>query len=156
VLTIFFASFESSFYMIRSVMLERSVDIVIRDIRLGKLDNMNHALLKKRFCETSALINSVDSCIAKMRIWMQPIDTAAFDMQVPPRHCMDKAAAVNPLIDPPAGEFAYGADNEIMLLSICLMEHPMFPTTIVGAGLVNAGEEDYGLIVTSVFVNEPG
>lgn len=160
ILTIFFASFESSFYMIRSVMLERSVDIVVRDIRLGTLENMNHRLLKERICETSALIANGDTCVDKMRIWMQPINTANFDMVVPARNCMDKAADIDPLVDPAANEFAYGVDNDIMLLQICLLEQPLFPTTIVGAALVgangNGDDEDYGLVVTSVFVNEPG
>jgi TadE-like protein len=160
ILTIFFASFESSFYMIRSVMLERSVDIVVRDIRLGTLTNLNHKLLKQKFCETSALVYSVDACVAKMRIWMQPINTATFSMVTPQRYCMDKSAAVNPDVAPPTGEFAYGSDNDIMLLQICLLEEPLFPTTIVGAALVaangNGDDENYGLVVTSVFVNEPG
>jgi hypothetical protein len=159
VLTVFFASFESSFFMIKSVMLERSVDIVVRDIRLGVLDDVNHRDLKKRFCETSALTNP-ESCIDKMRIWMQPINTATFVMQTPPRHCMDKSANIDPMVDPPAVEFAYGSDNDIMLLHICLLETPLFPTTIVGATLVanngNGDDENYGIIVNSVFVNEPG
>jgi TadE-like protein len=160
VLTVFFASFESSFYMIRSVLLERSVDIVVRDIRLGTLTNLNHKLLKERFCETSALVYSIDACVAKMRIWMQPINTATFSMVTPQRHCMDKSANVNPDDPPPTGEFAFGSDNDIMLLSICLLEEPLFPTTIVGAALVgangNGDDENYGIVVTSVFVNEPG
>jgi hypothetical protein len=160
VLTVFFASFESSFYMIRYVMLERSVDIVVRDIRLGKLDGLDHRTLKREFCETSALVYSVDACVDKMRVWMQPINTATFEMDVPERHCMDKSADIDPMVDPPATEFAYGVDNDIMLLQICLLEEPMFPTTIVGAGLVgangNGDDENYALMVQSVFVNEPG
>jgi hypothetical protein len=159
VLTVFFASFESSFFMIKSVMLERSVDIVVRDIRLGVLDDMNHRDLKKRFCETSALTNP-ENCVDKMRIWMQPINTADFSMVLPQRHCMDKSAKIDPLVDPPAAEFAYGVDNDIMLLHICLLETPLFPTTIVGAALVaangNGDDENYGIVVNSVFVNEPG
>ena len=159
VLTVFFASFESSFFMIKSVMLERSVDMVVRDIRLGNLDGMNHRTLKQRFCQTAALTDAA-SCVDKMRIWMQPINTATFVMQTPERHCMDKSANIDPLVDPPATEFAYGTDNDIMLLHICLLEEPLFPTTIVGAALVanngNGDDENYGIIVNSVFVNEPG
>jgi hypothetical protein len=159
VLTVFFASFESSFFMIKSVMLERSVDIVVRDLRLGNLDNVNHRLLKTRICDTSALTDPA-SCVDKMRIWMQPISTADFKMVLPQRHCMDKSAKIDPLVDPPAAEFAYGSDNDIMLLHICLLERPLFPTTIVGAALVadngNGDDEEYGIIVNSVFVNEPG
>ena len=159
IMTVFFASFESSFYMIKSVMLERSVDIVVRDLRLGNLDNMNHRILKQRFCETSALTD-VASCVDNMRVWMQPINTADFKMVLPQRYCMDKSAKIDPLVDPPSAEFAYGTDNDIMLLHICLLETPLFPTTIVGAALVaangNGDDENYGIVVNSVFVNEPG
>ena len=158
VLTIFFASFESSFYMIRSVMLERSVDIVVREIRLGRLDNLTHRQLKQVICETSALVGSIPVCMDSMSIWMQPINTATFAMVAPPRYCVDRSQPINPLFNPPTTEFRFGVDNEIMLMRICLKENPLFPTTIVGAGLVAGGENDgsYALVTTTVFVNEPG
>ncbi len=158
IMTIFFASFESSFYMIRSVMLERSVDIVVRDIRLGRLDDLSHRELKELICQTSSIIGDVPVCVDSMSIWMQPINTATFAMVAPPRYCVDRAEPIDPLIEPPAEEFRFGTDNEIMLLRICLKEEPMFPTTIIGAGLVEGGEGDghYALVTTSVFVNEPG
>ena len=165
VMTIFFASVESSYYMIRHVMLERSVDLVVRDIRLGSLDYLKelddpeaqHAALKNLICKSS-ILNSVDQCVKSMRIWMQPINTANFDMVAPPRDCPDIAAGFNPDDDQKEEEFKFGDDNEIMLMRICLKEYPMFPTTIVGAALVDAGEGDgaYALVTTTVFVNEPG
>ena len=158
IMTVFFASFESSYYMIRKVMLERSVDIVVRDIRLGNLDDLNHLELKQLICETSALIGNVQTCVQSMSIWMQPINTANFNMVAPPRYCIDRAAPFNPLVGPPPEEFRFGTDNEIMLMRICLKEEPLFPTTIVGAGLVEGGENDgnYAIMTTTVFVNEPG
>jgi TadE-like protein len=166
VMMIFFASFESGYYMIRHVMLERSVDIVIRDIRLGTLDYLKleptaeaqHAALKDLICGTSILMDKSE-CIDDVRIWMQPINTANFDMVAPPRDCRDKAEKFDPLVDSQGEtEFKFGDDNEIMLLRICIKEYPMFPTTAVGAGLIAFGEDDgaYALQTTSVFVNEPG
>lgn len=159
VMIIFMASFESSLYMIRHVMMERSIDLVVRDIRLGKLDGITHGDLKEQICETSALVNSVQQCVDSMKIWMQPISTADFAMVAPPRNCVDRSEPIDPLApEPAATEFKFGDDNQIMLLRICLKEEPMFPTTVVGAGLVSDGEADgnYALVSTSVFVNEPG
>ncbi len=156
VMLIFTASFESSMFMARHVMLERSVDIVVRDIRLGKLDGLTHTQLKKLVCETSALVGSVDTCMKSMRIWMQPVNTANFDMPAPPRGCVDKSAP--PVsTEPAATEFRFGSDNELMLLHICLKEEPMFPTSVVGAGLIrDETDGNYALLARSVFVNEPG
>lgn len=166
VMTIFMASFESSMYMVRHVMLERSVDIVVRDIRLGRLDYMStmsqaqqHKILKELVCSRSALVESVAGCIDSLRIWLQPINTASFAMVAPPRSCVDRTATIDPADPgPPTTEFALGSDNEIMLMRVCLKEEPMFPTTVVGAGLIADGENDgsYALMTTTVFVNEPG
>jgi hypothetical protein len=138
---LFMGSFESSLFMIRHVMLERSVDIIVRDIRLGNLDGLTHADLKQMICETSALVESVDTCVESMWIWMQPINTAKFD----------------PLLVPTGDEFAFGADNDIMLMRICLKEKPLFPTSALGATMIkDETDGHYAMITTTVFVNEPG
>jgi hypothetical protein len=157
ILMIFFASFESSMSMIRHVMLERGVDIVVRNIRLGIYSGMTHRELKEKICEQGLLAGPAATCRASLRIWMQPINTATFAMVAPPRSCVDKSAPVDINFDPGGAEFAFGTDNEIMLLRICLKAEPLFPTTIVGARLI-ADETDgsYALVTTSVFVNEPG
>jgi hypothetical protein len=157
VMTIFMASIESGLFMVRHVMLERSVDIVVRNIRMGNLDDLDHKQLKQLFCTNSGLVPDVADCVKAMKVWMQPINTANFDMVAPPRDCVDRAEPIEPPA-PGLNEFRFGTDNEIMLLRICLKEDPMFPTTLVGARFISYGEDDgsYALMTTSVFVNEPG
>jgi hypothetical protein len=156
VMMIFLASVESSTYMARHVMLERSVDIVVRDIRLGNYDSLTHAELKEQICEGDLLM-PVDKCIAAMRIWMQPINTADFAMVAPPRFCLDRSAPIDPLVEVTGTEFAFGSDNEIMLLRICLMQDPLFRTSIFGPRMIPVENDDrYALVTTTVFVNEPG
>ena len=157
IMTIFMASIESSMYMARHAMLERSVDIVVRDIRLGNYDSLTHAELKAEICSGGMVGKSVQTCIDSMLIWMQPINTATFAMIAPPRGCVDRSEPIDPLVQPTGSEFAFGRDNEIMLMRICLKEKPMFPTTAIGAAMIE-GETDghYALLTTTVFVNEPG
>lgn len=158
IMMIFMASFEASMFMARHAMLERSVDIVVRDIRLGNYSSLTHAQLKREICSGGMLVNDVDTCVKSMRIWMQPISTADFDMsRVPTKGCQDKRADIAPLPEPTGAEFAYGTDNDIMLLRICLKEEPMFPTTLVGAGMIKDElDGNYALLTTTIFVNEPG
>lgn len=156
-MTIFMASVEASMYMARHAMLERSVDIIVRGIRLGNYDSLTHQELKTLICEGGVLGKSVQNCIDGVKIWMQPINTATFAMVAPPKFCMDKSQPITPLQDPTGTEFAYGADNQIMLMRICLKEDPMFPTSIIGAAMIEAEPDgEYALITTTVFVNEPG
>lgn len=157
VMTIFMASVEASLYMARHAMLERSVDIVVRGIRLGHYDSLTHNQLKTEICKSGMLGKSVQSCVDAMSIWMQPINTANFAMVAPPHFCVDKSEPINPLLQPTGTEFAYGSDNEIMLMRICLKEDPMFPTSIIGAEMIKAEPDGaYALITTTIFVNEPG
>lgn len=157
ILTIFMASVEASMYMARHAMLERAVDIVVRDIRLGNYDNMSHIDLKTRICERGIMAESVAVCVRAMKIWMQPISAANFDWVVPPRFCADKSQDISAVVEPTGTEFAYGADNDVMLMRICLKEDPLYPTSIIGSGMIR-GEPDgsYAMITMTVFVNEPG
>lgn len=157
VLLIFFASFESSMFMIRNVMLERSVFDVSRDLRLGTVGNITHRQLKERLCENGILVGSEENCRASMRIWMQPVNTATFDMPTAPSACVDRTEPIDVNFAPPSGEFVLGNDNELMLLQICLKADPFFPTTAVGAGLTRGFPDgSYALRTTAIFVNEPG
>ena len=152
---VFTASFESSMYMARYIMFDRSVDIVVRNLRLGNMPNITHQQLKERICESGVMAKTKADCTNKMRIWMQPVNTATFDMVAPPVACVDKADEVNTGA-PPANEFAAGTDNDIMLLRICLKEWPMFPTSGVSVKMPTQPDGSVAMIVTSVFVNEPG
>ena len=55
-LTIFMASFESGFLMVRSIMLEQSVDMTMRELRLGHYPIPTAALLKTNICERSVIL----------------------------------------------------------------------------------------------------
>lgn len=153
--TIFTASFESSMYMARYVMFDRAVDLTVRQLRLGTLLKPTHQNLKDTICRSGMLISSVSDCVNSMKIWMQPIDTASFNMAAPPSSCVDRAQPIN-TDEPPVSEFAYGAENQIMLMRICMKEYPMFPTTAVSVKMPVDSDGNYVMLVTSTFVNEPG
>ena len=156
VFMLFTASFESSMYMARFVMMERSVDLVVRQIRLGTLDGTSHESLKRIICRNGMMITSVDTCAQSMKIWMQPVSTTNFAMVAPPRSCVDRSQPVS-VTPPGASEFAYGIDNEVMLMRICMKEDPMFPTTAISVKMpVDPVDGKVAMVVTSVFVNEPG
>jgi Flp pilus assembly protein TadG len=155
IFTVFTASFESSLYMAKYVMFERSVDLVVREIRLGNVPNPTHQSLKENICRTGLLVESMADCLNKMRIWMQPVNTANFQMGNTPITCVEQASNVN-IDEPPANEFAWGTDNDIMLMRICLKEWPIFPTTAVSVKMPPQDDGSVAMIVTTVFVNEPG
>jgi hypothetical protein len=157
VFTIFTASTEASLFMMRHVMFERAVDIVVRqEIALGNLDGVSHTDLKREICRTGMMVGSLTDCVDAMRIWMQPIDTTTLTMTAPPRSCVDRDEDIA-TPDPTGAEFAYGGNNDLMLMRVCWKEEPMFPTTAISIRMpVDPADGNYVMIATSAFVNEPG
>ena len=157
VITVFCAGFESSFYMIKSVSLERSLDLVIRDLRLGSLGAVTHRQLKHEICSRAAVLGSTTACELGMKIELQPINTASFAMPTTPTTCVDRTQKIDPAIEPSPAEYSLGEGNQIMLMRVCLQADPMFKTTIFGARMNTTGPDGgYSLIASSTFVNEPG
>jgi Flp pilus assembly protein TadG len=153
---IFCAGFESSFYMIKSVSLERTLDLVVRDLRLGNLGAITHNQLKAEICSRAAVLGDTAECVRSLKIELQPIDTATFIMPTTPTTCVDKSQPIDPAVEPTPSEYALGDGNQIMLMRVCLQSEPMFPTTVFGARMNRTGVDgNYSLVTTSTFVNEP-
>jgi hypothetical protein len=157
VFTLFAASVESSVYMVKYVMFDRSIDIVVRNLRLGVYGkSFTHQQLKQEICKNGMMVGSMSQCLNAMKIWMQPIDTGSFSMGSTTPACVDKANEIN-AGEPPPADWSAGTDNNIMLLRVCMKEWPMFPTTM-GISIKMPVQSDGAvtMIVSSVFVNEPG
>ncbi len=149
--------FESGLYMVRNVMMERAVDIAMRDVRLGngripEFTPPQFATLKQRICDNAAVI---PNCMQMVQVEMRPVaiepgGVAAFGRNV---RCIDTEA------DPGAVQattYDTGQDNSLMVVRVCTLAQPFFPTTGMSAGMAYDGKGNYALVTTTAFVNEPG
>lgn len=152
---IFTAAFESSMFMAKAAMLDRAVDLTVRQLRLGNFTNPTHEKVKQTICRSGVMMESLTDCMQSMKVWMQPVNTANFTMAAPPRSCVDKRQPIS-TDEPPANEFAVGTDNDIMLMRVCMKEDPIFPTTAVSTKMPVDPDGNYVMLVTTTFVNEPG
>lgn len=149
-LLIFMASMEAGFYMLRHVMLERGLDLTLRDFRLGRLASLDHDEIRDRVCERTPIIGN---CQSELKVWMQPVNTFTWDLPLDPVYCGDRN---DPLTNPLPGEVDQGGSNEIMLIRICVLESPMFPSTPFSMRLrADSQTGDYQLTTSTVVVNEP-
>ena len=156
VFVLFAASVESSVYMMKYAMFDRSIDLVVRNLRLGTYGEIKHQDLKQKICENGMLAGNLDSCLNRIKIWLQPIDTGSFAMGSTNAPCVDKANEIN-AGEPLPANYATGSDNDIMLMRVCLKEWPMFPTTMgISIKMPVQSDGSVTMIVSSVFVNEPG
>jgi Flp pilus assembly protein TadG len=153
-LMIFMASFESGLLMTRYIMLERSLDMVVRDLRLGNFAfsedataQAKHDAVKTAICSKTVMFPECESIMllemrAVSQVTWEPLNTAA--------DCVNRADDFTAV-----DQFTEGTDNEMMLVRACAIFDPIFPMTGVGLRLRTEADGGYKLVASSAFVNEP-
>lgn len=150
-IAIFLSTFELGMLMSRQVMLDRGLDMAVRQVRLGLViedeDTSLHDAIKAQICANASLI---PNCLNEIRLEMQPINPRAWSIIPDAVDCVDRD-------DPgqPARNFVAGVSNQLMILRACALFDPYFPTTGLGAALPRMSGGAYGLISVSSFVIEP-
>ncbi|MGO4907662.1 TadE/TadG family type IV pilus assembly protein [Pseudorhodobacter sp. W20_MBD10_FR17] len=147
IMTIFIASIESGVLMTRFLLLERSVDIVMRNLRLGEYPNPTSDFLKAEICDRSTIL---EDCEANITIALEPIDQTTWAFPSREAGCVDRSNNISPALT-----YNPGAAHEIMMVRVCVIQDAVFPSTGIGLNLPKDAKGGYGLITTSAFVNEP-
>ena len=148
-IAIFFAAFESGYMMLRNVMLERSVDFAVRDLRLGTPVPPSFMELKQTICDRTHFI---DDCMNVVQVELRPVDMTTWGPLEGEPRCIDVESDIDPFDQT---EYSVGTNNELMLVRVCALFRPLFPTTGLGLGMRYDNEGNYALVTTSAFVNEP-
>jgi len=146
-IVIMVSGIEAGMLMTRQMMLERGLDITMRQLRLGAIANPTHDEVRKLICRNARII---PDCERVVQLELREVDTATFAVPLAGNQCIDRTAKIDPVID-----FNPGARNELMMVRACAVFDPMFPATGLGADLPKDASGGYRLIATSAFVNEP-
>lgn len=141
------SSFEMSFMSFRQTMLERGLDLAVRDLRLGLVEDPTHAKVKDRICAYSGFL---PDCENGLRLEMEPVDLRAYTSLPPSVDCVDKSEDIEPV-----RSFVPGGSNELMVLRACIKVAPVFPTVGLGEQITKDGNGDMSLMSITAFVNEP-
>ncbi len=161
-MAIFLMGFESGYYMVRNVMLERAVDISVRDIRLGNGRIPSFDAIKQQICDNSIIFPKCDETI---HVYMEEVDIApgAVAAVTGDVRCLNRFSTEDQFGE---DDYNVGTSNTMMVVQVCAVVSPFFPTTGIGLGLQRPelglqaeGFENTGLmaiVATSAFVNEPG
>jgi len=147
IMAIFMASFESGLLMVRSILLEQSLDMTMRELRLGHYPGATNHFLKKEICSRTIIFAD---CVSNMKIELQRVNTATWDMPATPVKCINRQEAIEPVVTPDVG-----TQNDLMLIRVCVVQDAMFPTTGIGLNLHLDKEGGYFLVALSAFSVEP-
>ena len=138
--TFFLMSVESGMMQVRQVVLDRGVEVAVRDIRVGHISNPDvddptsaafRALVLDRLCVAAAVL---PNCRDQTQIEMIRVDPRAWDDSDIPTEveCVDRSVVVQPSVT-----FTSGDGNELVFLRACIRVDPFFPTTGLGKAIVS-------------------
>jgi len=149
--TLLISSVETGVILTRQVMLERALDIAVRDMRLGHAtpegDTLTREDIRNLICGYSPMVSD---CEANLMIELRPVDIAAVAALDGPVTCVERGEDAQP-----ATQFETGTENEIMLVRGCALVDPIFPTAGFALNLPRDGTGAFALVAQSIFVNEP-
>lgn len=144
---IIMGSYEIGYYTVSSTMLDRGLDTVVRDVRLGTMEDVSVTTLKAAVCKSATYVRKCDENI---HIALEPVTARNFTPPASYATCIDRSADVEP-----ATTFKTGGANELMLVRACVNVDPIFPTTWLGVQMQRTKDAGYAMVATSGFVNEP-
>lgn len=142
------AMFEAGWLMTRYMMLDRGVDMVIRDLKLGRVA-ATHVDLKSRICDyAEVIVGCEDEMLLEIVLWEDVEADAAYPHGQ--AQCHDRSAAVAP-----TSSIAEVAPDRIVFLRACMLIDPMFRGIGVGFWLPNDPSGAHRMVSFGVFRTEP-
>ena len=82
-----------------------------------------------------------------------PITVGGIAQVQGPARCVDTQSTADALT---GTTFETGAQNQLMIMRVCALMQPIFPTTGIGAGMSVDLDGNYAPVRTAAFVTEPG
>jgi Flp pilus assembly protein TadG len=146
-LGVFLSGYEVAMMNMRAVMMERAMDVVVRNIRLSSGATLDYDQVKNDICSQAFMI---PDCSNTLKVELLAINTTSWNGLQNRPDCVDRRQTIQPIV-----QFQNGQQNELMLMRICAVVDPVFPGIGVGRSMPKDPSGGYQIIATSAFVNEP-
>lgn len=148
VLSLLFSAVDFGAVMLRQVFLDRSVDIAVRQVRMGAVSASGFEDFKQMICDRTILISD---CTGSIAIEMRPIDTATWAGLDSPAQCVNRAEDIAPAL-----AFTPGTGmQELMLIRVCVVADPFIELTGLVLGMPTDASGAYHVVSHAAFANEP-
>ncbi len=152
---LFIAAFETAMILTRQVMLERTLDMSVRVLRLAQGVITNADEVRTTMCANTSLL---PNCEDLLEIDLQIVDRDTYVLPADDQICAQRG---NEMIVRPDNHFQFGVDNlndannDFLLIRTCMVVDRILP--ISGFGLNLARDDSGGLhmIASTIFVVEP-
>ena len=146
---LFMSAYEGGMISMRHMMMERGLDLAVRDVRIGRLLDPKHEDLKTRICDYARII---PNCQQELQLEMIVMDVRDWTNKLDgPVECINREEET----DPDDISYALGGNNQLMVLQVCTLFDPVVPTSGLGKYIPKKSGGAYALVASSAFVMEP-
>lgn len=146
-LMILISSVELGIITVRQTMLERALDLTVRDLRLGTGSDQQHDDIRDSICARSGYIDNCDTSLRLEMVQVDPYNWTGINARP---DCINAVEEVQPV-----REFINGQSNELMFIRACMKFDPIFPFWGLGESLHKDAGGRVSLFASSAFVQEP-
>lgn len=147
---LFAASIESGWAMTRWVMADRALDVVMRNLRLGKYETITAALLRDEMCKVA---KTIADCKNNTTVELTTINRTTFAFPSTAVPCVQRTAGQANVI--PVTTVTPGQQNDLMLVRVCVQIDAIFAPSAYAVPESLDGKDGFSMVLSSVFVNEP-
>ncbi len=160
----FLSGVEAGLMMLRNAMLERGLDLAVREIRIGTPTPPTFTEFRTQICDVAMVI---PNCMDNLQVELQVVDGATWEPLDPTPRCVDRNSPIDPF-DNSNDFYDTGINNDFMLVRLCANVDPILPgfalglildrVPLPGSDPVAEGSPDlngFAIVAVSAFVNEP-
>lgn len=146
---VFIAAFESAMILTRQIMLERTLDMSVRVLRLAQGVVTDADTVRQTMCDNTILLPNCDELLT---IDLQLVDRTTYDMPSNNQICAGRGEDI---VIAPDNDFQAGGDNDFLLIRTCLIVDRILPISGFGLNLTRDDSGGLHMMASTIFVNEP-
>lgn len=146
-LSVLIAGVEVGVLTARQTMLERGMEQTMRALRLGRLQPVSLATLRESVCRNTAIIRD---CQANLLVELRRLEPQNIALPAGNAPCINRDEDTQPAV-----VLTPGVEHDLVLVRICLIVDPIFPTSGFGLGLPRDASGGFRMATSSAYVNEP-
>jgi len=144
-------SIELGFITMRHALLERGLDMAVRQIRLSTGKTPSYDRIKNMICGNSLFIAN---CNTNLRLEMVRTDIRAYTPMNRTVLCENSADPTTSVVNS-ANFDTSGLPNQLMQIRACYRYSPLFPAGVLGQALSVDSNGQAAIVTMSAFVQEP-
>ena len=139
---------ESATFMMRWMLLDRAVDVAVRDLRLSTFSPPSFEEFRQAICDEAQL----PDCLGSLQVELVPVASGEWTALSSTPACIDRETTIDPVSET---TYTPGVANQIVAVRACALMEPLFANIGIGALMPKDANGEFRVISYSAYAQEP-